>query len=112
MEQAIKAYLEDAIKTDPTLCATYNAKKIGECVKYITEQAKKYLNGKNGAVADEIVYKWARDFFIDGETERQDNVTEEAEVKEAVEAQQAAPEQPVKKRLGELEQLDLFGSLV
>ncbi len=31
--------------------------------KYVMFRAKKELNGKNGAVADEVVFGWARHFY-------------------------------------------------
>lgn len=88
MKKIIQNYLENAIKTDPTLCANYNASKVGECVKYIETQIRnEYIkaNGKKDGCAfksPEEVFKMARDFFIDGETERQDNLTEDAEIAE------------------------------
>ena len=63
MKDAIKKYFEEAIIDDEALKNAYDEKKLDDCIKYINDQARKYLKGKNGAIADEIVYKWARDFM-------------------------------------------------
>lgn len=93
MKQTIKNYLEDAIRTDQALAAKYDETKIDACVKYINNIVREEYIKKNGEknggchVAPEVIFKMARDFFIDGETARTDNLSEDLEVLEATEKQ-------------------------
>lgn len=64
MKEAIKAYLEEAIKNDEALAKVYDESKLNACISYINEQARKELKGKNGAIKDDVVYHWARDFYF------------------------------------------------
>lgn len=70
MKEAIRKYLEEEIQKDETLKKKYNPDKIEQCGAYITGEAKKYLHSENGAIEDSIVYKWARDFFIEDIAEK------------------------------------------
>lgn len=63
MKDAIKKYFEEAILTDEALKNAYDEKKLDDCIKYINDQARSYLKGKNGAIVDEVVFKWGRDFM-------------------------------------------------
>jgi len=66
MRTAIKEYLEKQIKNDTALSEKYDPEKMDKCTEYITDLAKKQLVGKPGYIEDAVVYKWARDFFIEG----------------------------------------------
>lgn len=95
MKDAIKQYFEQAIVTDEALKNAYDEKKLDECIKYITEQAKKYLKGKNGAVADEVVYKWARDFMYgDFEKPAEEAPVEETKKEQSEEVQEVQEDVP------------------
>ena len=72
MDKVIKDYLEGQLAFDSALREKYSASMIDSCIEYITEQARKELNGKNGAIADEKVFHWARGFFVDGIAEKQE----------------------------------------
>lgn len=102
MIEAIKKYLEEACKTDKVLAEKYDEKKMQECVDFIMGEARKHLGGKNGAIKDETVYQWARHFFNEAEPVAKVETKAEEPAKE---------EKPAKKRLGELEQLDLFAGV-
>lgn len=69
MKEILEKYLAEQAEKDPAFAEKFDPKKMGACVSYVTSQARKYLQGKNGAVEDTVVYKWARDFFNDGEAE-------------------------------------------
>jgi hypothetical protein len=66
MRTAIKEYLEKQIKNDTALSEKYDPEKMDKCSEYITDLAKKQLGGKPGYIEDATVYKWARDFFLEG----------------------------------------------
>lgn len=70
MKEILEKYLAEQAEKDPAFAEKFDPKKMGTCVTYVTSQARKYLQGKNGAVEDTTVYKWARDFFNDGEAEK------------------------------------------
>lgn len=61
--ERIKAYFEEAIKTDPALAEAYKPEKLEECWKYIISQAKKQAKNGCAMVEDSEVFKWARDFM-------------------------------------------------
>lgn len=66
MKEIIKRYLEETLKKDKALLLSYNPVKIDDCVNYITKMAKEHLHGKNGAIPDDEVFHWAREYFVDG----------------------------------------------
>lgn len=111
MKNAIKAYLERECMNDVALKSKYDENKLDGCIKYITEQARKRLNGKNGAIEDTTVYQWARHYILDGDSEMEET---DEEVAEAVKAQHVMPErkEEPKKFKPVPGQLDLFGGLV
>lgn len=134
MADAIKKHLE----ADPSIAPMLTPGTLKNCNIFVTNCARKVLNHSNGQVADEICYKWARDYFNDGLYLEDIDDNEKAELAEAIknyvpkgttaatatteETSVAATEAPKKKRL-ELtlpepsktkveyieEQLDLFG---
>ena len=71
MKEIIKNYLEEQCKVDPCLAEKYKDTLIGGCVDYITKMAKEELNGKNGYLENEVVYHWAREYFVDGIAEKE-----------------------------------------
>ena len=79
MENAIKEYLEKQIKNNTALSEKYDPKKLDKCYEYITDLAKKQLGGNPGYIEDAVVYKWARDFFIEGPDECKDGSGTETE---------------------------------
>lgn len=88
-EEMVKHYLEEQIKKDEALRTLYIPSKIKDCYKYITEQARKQAHNNTAWIDDAIVYKWARDYFLE---ELPKNATKE-DVEEVIET---APE-PEKK---------------
>lgn len=95
MKEILEQYLMEQAEKDPAFAEKFDAKKMSACVSYVTERARKHLQGKNGAVEDTIVYKWARDFFNDGEAEK-------AEKDETPKTE--APETPVQPKVKSWEQ--------
>lgn len=69
MKEILERYLAEQAQKDPAFAEKFDEKKMSACVSYVTERARKYLQGKNGAVEGTTVFKWARDFFNDGEAE-------------------------------------------
>lgn len=81
MKEILEKYLAEQAKKDSAFAEKFDPKKMGACVSYVTSQARKYLQGKNGAVEDTVVYKWARDFFNDGEAEESEEDVNEPKTK-------------------------------
>lgn len=67
LKDNLKKYFDEEIKKDSALAEKYDVQKIAECESYVIGEAKKYLHSQSGAIEDSIVFKWARDFFIDNE---------------------------------------------
>lgn len=61
MKSIIKKYLEKFAKENPGF--NFDESKLDKCIKYITDEAKKMLNGKNGAIEDKVVFGWAVHFY-------------------------------------------------
>lgn len=79
-EQVIKNYLETQIVEDAALREKYDSKKLSDCYKYIVSQAKKQADNGCAMIEDAVVYKWARDFYLEGpqtEEEPEEEVEEE-----------------------------------
>ena len=53
-------YLLEAIEKCPD-------KDMENCEKYITAKAKDYLKNQSGAVRDDVVFEWVKEYFIDYE---------------------------------------------
>ncbi len=72
MEENIKNYLEEQCKIDPILAEKYNDSRslIRCCIRYINEMAREELGGKSGAVKDDVVFHWAREYYVDGTAEK------------------------------------------
>lgn len=83
--ERIKAYFEEAIKTDPALAEAYDESKLKDCWDYITKQAKKKAVNSCAMIEDAEVYKWARDFMYG-------------------DIQKAEPEKPAKMEITEIKE--------
>lgn len=70
LKEAIKAYLDGQVKQDAALAEKYSPEHIDLCIDYIHDMAEKVLEGKSGAIDDATVYKWSRDFWLEGHLEK------------------------------------------
>lgn len=61
----IKAYLEEQIKQDEALKALYRAEKIDDCCNFIKAAVKALGCGQFATIEDAIVFKMARDYYLD-----------------------------------------------
>ena len=64
-EIVVKKYLEEQIQKDAALKTLYVPSKIKDCFKYITELARKKAVSGCAMVEDSLVFKWARDYFLE-----------------------------------------------
>ena len=71
MKEKIQAYLEEQCKSDPCLAEKYKDTMIDGCMKYIEDLARKELESKNGWIDDDVVYHWAREYYVDGIAEKE-----------------------------------------
>lgn len=110
MRTAIKEYLEKQIKNDTALSEKYDPEKMDKCSEYITDLAKKQLGGKPGYIEDAVVYKWARDFFIEGPDECKEECGTETEAASEVSSQDSSVTGTEEKVTGNADQLSFdFG---
>ena len=67
MKEVILDYLKKQSKVDAGLQSNFigNEDKIDGCISYIQECARKELKSTSGFIQDEVVFKWARDYFND-----------------------------------------------
>lgn len=65
--KVIKEYLETQCISDSALRAAYDPAKIDDCFQYIRDQAKKVAENNCAFVENEVVFKWARDFYLEHE---------------------------------------------
>lgn len=61
----IQAYLEEQIKEDAALRELYRAEKIDDCYDFIKNAVKATGCGSSASVEDAIIFKMARDYFLD-----------------------------------------------
>ena len=61
----IKAYLEEQIKSDAALKELYRPEKIDDCYDFIKNAVKASGCGSSAAIEDAIIFKMARDFYLD-----------------------------------------------
>lgn len=80
-EETLKSYFERLIESDMAIRAVYDEEKIGTCASYVIAQAKKQAKGNCAVISDEVVFKWARDFYL-GDIEK--DFKPEAETKAQV----------------------------
>lgn len=80
-KEIIKNYLEEQCKIDPCLAEKYKDTMIGGCCEYITKMAREELGGISGAIKDDVVYHWAREYYVDGiaEKEKSEKVKEQVD---------------------------------
>ncbi len=71
MKEVIKNYLEEQCKVDPCLAEKYKDTLLGGCMEYINKMAREELNSKNGFIENEVVYHWAREYYVDGIAEKE-----------------------------------------
>ena len=64
-EQVVKNYLEKQVEQDEALKTVYVPSKIKDCFKYITSLAKEKAVGGCAMVEDAVVFKWARDYYLE-----------------------------------------------
>jgi hypothetical protein len=95
MKKVVQNYLEEQIAFDSALRDKYSASAMDKCIEYITEQARKELNSKSGAIEGEKVFHWAREYFL-----------EVHEVQEAKELMSKVKSPSFKKKLALLNQLE------
>lgn len=62
---AVKKYLDDLSEKDECLKTFYIPSKIKDCFKYITSEARKKAVSGCAMIEDSVVYKWARDYYIE-----------------------------------------------
>ena len=62
---AVKKYLDDLSEKDGCLKTFYIPSKIKDCFKYITSEARKKAVSGCAMIEDSVVYKWARDYYIE-----------------------------------------------
>lgn len=81
MKEIIQKYLEEQCKIDTCLAEKYKDTLIDGCVEYINKMAREELKSKNGYIADEVVYHWAREYYVDGiaEKEKDEKVQKQVE---------------------------------
>ena len=61
----IKEYLEEQMKEDAALRELYRPEKIDDCYNFIKDAVKATGCGSSATVDDAIVFKMARDFYLD-----------------------------------------------
>lgn len=84
MKDVILDYLTNQCLNDDFLKKHFDKAKIDGCIEHINAEARKVIKGNSGYIADEVVFKWARDYFVDelylGKTQDTKKQVEEAEV--------------------------------
>jgi hypothetical protein len=71
MKEVIKNYLEEQCKVDPCLAEKYKDTLLNGCIEYINKMAREELGGKSGAIKDDVVFHWAREYYVDGIAEKE-----------------------------------------
>lgn len=64
-ELAVKRYLDGQSENDECFRTLYIPSKIKECFSYITGLAKKHAVNNCAMIEESVVYKWARDYYIE-----------------------------------------------
>lgn len=111
MKEIIKKYLERQCLTDEYLAGLYKEERLEGCIEYITNQArKKCEKGQNSvAIEDTVVFKWARDYFTEGEFLRdEERKKKEQETTKKFEAEQKEREAKWEKEKKDREQKDFM----
>lgn len=64
-EEIIKKYLDEQSTKDEALRALYVPAKIKDCFAYIKSEAKKQAKNGCAMIEDSVVFKWARDYYLE-----------------------------------------------
>ena len=64
-EEIIKRYLDEQSTKDEALRALYVPGKIKDCFAYIKAEAKKQAKNGCAMIEDSVVFKWARDYYLE-----------------------------------------------
>lgn len=64
-QERIKKYLEEQCEKDEALRALYRPEKIKDCYDFIMNVARKRATGNTACIEEGIVYKMARDFYLE-----------------------------------------------
>lgn len=64
-ETVVKKYLDEQVRRDEALRTLYVPSKIKNCFEYVREQAKKMAVNGCAMVEDSLVFKWARDYYLE-----------------------------------------------
>ena len=81
MKEIIQKYLEEQCKVDTYLAEKYKDTLIDGCIEYINKMAREELKSQNGYIADEVVYHWAREYYVDGIAEKEKSEKVQKQVK-------------------------------
>ena len=65
-EELVKMQLDEWAATDPALAEAYHPENIGDCWTWIVDKAKRSGKGGDVAIWHGTVFRWARDYFVDG----------------------------------------------
>lgn len=50
---------------DSYFSSVYEEEYLKDCEKYVNDKARSYLNSKNGAIEDKIVFAWIEEFYTE-----------------------------------------------
>lgn len=64
-QEKLKNYLEEQCKSDDALKAVYNPEKVKDCYEFIFDCVRKASTGSKAYIDDAVVYKMARDYFLE-----------------------------------------------
>ena len=93
----IKNYLEELSERDEALKTLYRPEKINDCYNFIRECVKSIGNGNAYCIEDAVVFKMARDYFIDilpKEADEPPEVKAQAQAEETAESEETEAETP------------------
>jgi hypothetical protein len=93
----IKNYLEELSQRDEALKTLYRPEKINDCYNFIRECVKSIGKGNAYCIEDAVVFKMARDYFIDilpKEADEPPEVKAQAQAEETAEAEETEAETP------------------
>jgi len=94
---AVKHYMEEQIGIDAALKAKYDETKIDNCVKYVTDKARKALNGNSGYLPPPNVYHWVREYFLEIMGTDKDTYNKTVSKKETTTEEKPAEKKPEEK---------------
>lgn len=93
-------YMKERCREDDGLCEDVckEEKKLEKCLAYITSQARKFLNGKSGAVMDNQVFEWCEDYY-----RKLEKAEKASKVKKTEEKPKKVEKEPVKEKKAKIE---------